>query len=144
MKKFLGAALLALSVAACQSGQGMTSDWYKAYGTNFPGPKDGMAALYLVRDVAPPEAQAISVTIARNPVSSLSGSTWTRLDLPPDAYNLRAWGSQESTELIITVVAGETRFLLAEPKGTNDAQLLWLSQENGRRLVRKGQQVAAY
>jgi hypothetical protein len=67
-----------------------------------------------------------------------------RLDLPPDPYDLRAYGTQESTELIITVVAGETRFLLAQPKGTNDAELLWLSWEDGRRLVRQGQQVGTY
>ncbi len=64
-----------------------------------------------------------------------------RLDLPPDPYDLRAYGSDESTELIITLVPGETRFLLAQPKGNNDAQLTWLSQEDGRRLVRKGTQV---
>ena len=42
------------------------------------------------------------------------------------------------------MVAGETRFLLARPKGTNDAELLWLSWEDGRRLVRQGQQVGIY
>lgn len=141
MMKVLGAALLALSVAACQAGEGMTSEWVKAYGPNFPAPKDGMAALYIVRDAAPPDAPTIPVTMGRSPVGSLTGSSWIRLDLPPDPIDLRTYGSQESTEVIVTVVAGETRFLLAEPKGTNDAQLTWLSWADGRRLVRKGQQV---
>ena len=144
MKKFLGAALLALSLSACQPGQGSPSPWYQAYGTNsFPVAKDGMAALYIVRDTAPPEAPAIPIAMSRNAVGSLTGSTWMRLDLPPDPYDLRAYGSEENSELIITVVPGETRFLLAQPKGNNDAQLTWLSQEDGRRLVRAGQQVAS-
>ncbi len=142
MMKFLGAALLALSLSACQSS---SSPWYQAYGTNsFPVAKDGMAALYIVRDTAPPDAPSIPISMSRNPVGGLAGSTWMRLDLPPNPYDLRAFGSSESTELIITLVAGETRFLLAEPKGTNDAQLMWLSQEDGRELVRKSTQVGSY
>jgi hypothetical protein len=140
MKKFLGAALVALSLSACQS-----SSWYQAYGTNsFPVAKDGMAALYIVRDTAPPDAPGIPIAMSRNAVGSLAGSTWMRLDLPPNPYDLRAYGDGESTELIVTVVPGETRFLLAEPKGTNDAQLTWLSQEDGRRLVKAGTQVGTY
>lgn len=142
MMKFLGAALLALSLSACQSS---SSPWYQAYGTNsFPVAKDGMAALYIVRDTAPPDAPSIPISMSRNPVGGLAGSTWMCLDLPPNPYDLRAFGSSESTELIITLVAGETRFLLAEPKGTNDAQLMWLSQEDGRELVRKSTQVGSY
>ncbi len=142
MKKFLGAALLALSVAACQPGG---SAWYQAYGTNsFPVAKDGMAALYIVRDKAPADAPSIPISMSRHPVCGLTGSTWMRLDLPPNPYDLRAFGSSESTELVITVVPGETRFLLAQPKGTDDAELLWLSQEDGRRLVRAGTQVGTY
>jgi len=142
MKKFLGAALVALSLSACQNSP---SPWYQAYGTNsFPVAKDGMAALYIVRDKAPPEAPNIPIAMSRNAVGSLAGATWMRLDLPPNPYDLRAYGSQENTELIITVIPGETRFLLAEPKGTNDAQLTWLSQEDGRRLVRAGTQVGTY
>ncbi len=144
MMKFLGAVLLALSVGACQPGQGFQSEQTKAYGTNFPVAKDGMAAVYIVRDVAPADAPAIGITRSRTPVGSLPGSSWMRLDLPPDPYDLRAYGTQESTELIITVAAGETRFLLAQPKGNNDAELLWLSWEDGRRLVRQGQQVGTY
>lgn len=142
MKKFLGAALLALSLSACQSSP---SPWYQAYGTNsFPVAKDGMAALYIVRNAAPPDAPSIPISMSRHPVGGLAGSTWMRLDLPPNPYDLRAFGSSESTELIITLVAGETRFLLVEPKGTSDAQLMWLSQDDGRELVRKGTQVGGY
>ena len=142
MKKFLGAALVALSLSACQSSP---SPWYQAYGSNsFPVAKDGMAALYIVRDTAPPDAPNIPITMSRNAVGSLAGSNWMRLDLPPDPYDLRAYGSQENTELIITVVPGETRFLLVQPKGNDDAQLTWLSQEDGRRLVRAGTQVGSY
>jgi len=142
MMKFLGAALLALSLSACQSSP---SPWYQAYGTNsFPVAKDGMAALYIVRDAAPADAPNILVSMSRHPVGGLTGSTWMRLDLPPDPYDLRAFGSSESTQLIVTVVPGETRFLLAQPKGTTDAELTWLSQEEGRELVRKGTQVGTY
>lgn len=145
MKKFLGAALLALSVSACQPGPVSPSQWYQAYGSaSFPGPKDGMAALYIVRDKAPADAPGIPISMSRNAVGSLAGSTWLRLDLPPDPYDLRAYGDGESTELIITVIPGETRFLLAQPKGTNDAELTWLSQEDGRRLVQQGTQVGTY
>jgi hypothetical protein len=144
MMKFFGAVLLALSVGACQPGQGFQSEQTRAYGTNFPVAKDGMAAVYIVRDLAPPDAPAIGITRSRIPVGSLPGSSWMRLDLPPDPYDLRAYGTHESTELIITVVAGETRFLLAQPKGANDAELRWLSWEDGRRLVRQGQQVGTY
>jgi|GEM_PF-621673 len=143
MKKFLGAALVALSLSACQNSP---SPWYQAYGTtSFPVARDGMAALYIVRDTAPPEAPSIPISMSRNPVGGLTGSTWMRLDLPPNPYDLRAFGSaDESTELIITVVPGETRFLLAQPTGTDNAQLTWLSQEDGRRLVRTGTQVGSY
>ena len=141
MIKFLGAALLALSLSACQNSP---SPWYQAYGTtSFPVAKDGMAALYIVRDKAPPDAPSIPISMSRHPIGGLTGSTWMRLDLPPNPYDLRAFGSDESSELIITVVPGETRFLLVQPKGANDAQLTWLSQEDGRRLVRAGTQVAS-
>ena len=38
-----------------------------------------------------------------------------RLDLPPKLYDLRAYGPQTNSELIITVAPGQTRFLLAQP-----------------------------
>jgi hypothetical protein len=65
MMKFLGAALMALSVAACQPGG---SEWYQAYGSNsFPVAKDGRAALYIVRDKAPPDAPSIPISMGRKP-----------------------------------------------------------------------------
>ena len=39
---------------------------------------------------------------------------------------------------IITVAPGQTRFLLAQPTPTGGAELLELSQEQGRKLVRRG------
>jgi hypothetical protein len=139
MKKLLSAAVLALSVAACQ--QGGMSPYQQAYGTNFPGPKDGMAAVYLVRAAAPPDAPPIPISEGRQAVGSLTGSSWIRLDALPNPLDLRAYGSQDSTELIITVAAGETYFLIAEPAGATNAKLMTISWDEGRRLVRQGQQV---
>lgn len=139
MKKLLSAAVLALSVAACQ--QGGMSPYQQAYGTNFPGPKDGMAAVYLVRATAPPDAPPIPISEGRQAVGSLTGSSWMRLDAPPNPLDLRAYGSQDSTELIITVAAGETYFLVVEPVGATNAKLMTVSWDEGRRLVRQGQQV---
>jgi hypothetical protein len=48
-------------------------------------------------------------------------------------------GALESNELIITVAPGETRFLLVQPTTPDNAQLLEMSQLEGRRLVRQGQ-----
>lgn len=139
MMKLLSAAVLALSVAACQ--QGGMSSYQQTYGMNFPGPKDGMAAVYLVRPAAPPDAPPIPISEGRQAVGSLAGSTWIRLDALPNPLDFRAYGSQDSTELIITVAAGETYFLIAEPAGTTNAKLMTISWEEGRRLVRQGQQV---
>ena len=71
MMKFLGAALLALSLSACQNSP---SPWYQAYGTtSFPVAKEGMAALYIVRDKAPPDAPSIPISMSRHPVGGLTG-----------------------------------------------------------------------
>ncbi len=139
MMKLLSAAVLALSVAACQ--QGGMSSYQQTYGTNFPGPKDGMAAVYLVRGAAPPDAPPIPISAGQQAAGSLTGSSWMRLDALPNPLDLRAFGSQDSTELIITVSAGETYFLIAEPVGTTNAKLMTISWDEGRRLVRQGQQV---
>ena len=139
MKKLVVAVALALLVAACTGGP--TSEWEKAYGKGFPGPKDGEAALYIVRDGAPEGAPPVSVTMGQRQVGGLVGLTWMRLDLTPDPYDLRAYGPERSTELIINVTAGETRFLLVETNDSGNARLVRLSQEEGRRLVRKGRPV---
>ena len=49
MKKLLSAAVLVMSVAACQQG----SPYQQAYGTNFPGPKDGMVPPVTTAAVGP-------------------------------------------------------------------------------------------
>jgi hypothetical protein len=142
MKKFLAVVALSLLAAACTSStpSGM-SRWMEAYGPNFPVPNPGQAALYLVRGDAPPDAPPISLTVGRQPLGSLTGRTWMLLDLQPSLYDLRAFGTQENTELIITADAGQTRFLLIEPTPDGNVQLLELSSLEGRRLVRQGQRL---
>ncbi len=141
MKKLLIAVVLALSTAACGPGSG--AEWRKSYGKTFYEPNEGMAALYIIRDDPGQDASPIGITKGQTPVGSLTGFTWMRLDLPPSLYDLRAFGTQGSTELIITVNAGESRFLLAEPKPPGNAQLREIPQDEGRHLVRKGQAVAS-
>ena len=144
MKKLLVALALALSAAACSSGPGSGSEWQTSYGKTFYEPNEGMAALYIIRDDPGQDASPIGITKDRSPVGSLAGLTWMRLDLPPSLYDLRAYGAQGSTELIVTVNAGESRFLLAEPKTPGNAQLREISQVTGRQLVRKGQSVGTF
>jgi hypothetical protein len=132
---------LALSAAACSPGSG--SEWQKAYGKTFYEPNEGMAALYIVRDDPGSDASPIGITMNQYPSGSLASLTWMRLDLPPSLYDLRAYGTQGNTELIVTVNAGQSRFLLAEPKPPGNAQLREITQEVGRQLVRKGQPVAS-
>ncbi|MDP2377944.1 hypothetical protein [Reyranella sp.] len=137
MKKLLIAVVLALSAAACSPAPG--SPWQKSYGKTFYEPNDGMAALYIIRDDPGQDASPIGITNGQSPVGSLVGLTWMRLDLPPSLYDLRASGTEGSTELIVTVNAGQSRFFLAEPKAPGNAQLREIPQDEGRRLVRKGQ-----
>jgi hypothetical protein len=143
MRKLLMAFAL-LSLAACSE----NSTWYRfnnAFGTGtFPVASDGQAALYLVRDVSPPDAPAIEVSVNDSPVGSLPPTSYMRLNLDPKLYDLRAYGIQANSELIVTVAPGQSRFLLVQPAGENrdSAQLLEMSQEQGRKLVRKAQQVA--
>ena len=75
----------------------------------------------------------------RRPVGSLGGLTWMRFDLQPRLYDLRAFGTQSSTELIITVDPGQTRFIQIEHTDPGGAALLELSSRDGRRRVREGQ-----
>jgi hypothetical protein len=135
MKKFLLAVVLSL-LAACSSG---TSLWMEAYGPNFPVPKPSVAALYIVRGDAPQDAPPINITMGGQLAGGVTSLTWMLFDLPPSLYDLRAVGMQESNELIITVAPGETRFLLVQPTTPDNAQLLEMSQLEGRRLVRQGQ-----
>ena len=143
MKKLLVAVALALSVTACASGPGGNTEWMRAYGKTFYEPNDGMAAVYIIRNDPGQDTAPLSLTMGQQPVGSLSGLTWMRLDLPPSLYDLRAFGPQGSTELVITVNAGQSRFLLIEPKPPGNADLQEISQADGRRLVRKGQAVGS-
>ena len=133
---------LALSATACTSGP--ESEWQKSYGKTFYEPKEGMAELYIIRDDPDQDTTPIHISNSQSPVGSLVGLSWMRLDLPPSLYDLRAFGAQGSTELIVTVNAGESRFLLAEPKPPGNARLVEISQVPGRALVRKGQAVGTY
>ena len=134
-------AVAALMLAGCSE----NSVWWKAnnaWGTGtFPVSNDGQAALYIVREPAYPDAPAINITVGRQPLVGLTAPNWVRLDLPPKLYDLRAYGPQTNSELIITVAPGQTRFLLAQPTPTGGAELLELSQEQGRKLVRKGERM---
>jgi hypothetical protein len=134
-------AVAALMLAGCSE----NSVWWKAnnaWGTGtFPVSNDGQAALYIVREPAYPDAPAINITVGRQPLVGLTAPNWVRLDLPPRLYDLRAYGTQTNSELIITVAPGQTRFLLAQPTPTGGAELLELSQEQGRKLVRKGERL---
>ena len=137
MRKLL-VAVAALMLAGCSS----NSVWWKAndaWGTGtFPVSNDGQAALYIVREPAHPDSPPINITVGRQPLVGLTAPNWVRLDLPPKLYDLRAYGPQTNSELIITVAPGQTRFLLAQPTSTGGAELLELSQEQGRKLVRRG------
>ena len=134
-------AVAALMLAGCSE----NSIWWKAnnaWGTGtFPVSNDGQAALYIVREPAHPDAPAINITVGRQPLVGLTAPNWVRLDLPPRLYDLRAYGPQTNSELIITVAPGQTRFLLAQTTPTGGAELMELSQEQGRKLVRKGERL---
>ena len=142
MKKLLVAVVLAVSATACSSEPGMKSAWQQGYGKSFYEPNDGMAALYIIRDDSVPDTSLIDITMGRESVGNLAGPGWMRIDLPPSYYDLRAYGTEGSKELVITVNAGESRFFLAQsstPPG--NAQLVEILQPEGRRLVRKGQRI---
>ena len=142
MKKSLVAVVLALSAAACAQEQGMKSEWQLGYGKTFYAPNNGMAALYIIRDESNPDTSLIDITMGRESVGTLAGPGWMRVDLPPSYYDLRAYGTEGSRELVVTVNAGESRFFLAQsstPPG--NAQLVEILQPEGRRLVRQSPRI---
>jgi hypothetical protein len=140
MKKLL-MVFASLLLAACSENSDF-SRFNNAFGTGtFPVANDGQAALYIVRDAAQPDSPPINITVGRQQLVSLTAPNWVRLDLSPKLYDLRAYGPQSNSELIITVAPGQTRFLLAQPTPTGGAELLELSQEQGRKLVRKGERM---
>jgi hypothetical protein len=136
MRKFLVAVALAVAIGGCESA------WEMGYGDTFWAPNNGTAALYIVRGVAPEGSPPINITMGMTPVGSLTSQTWMRFDAPPDLYDLRAYGPQDNSELIITVLPGESRFLLALPTSSGGAQLVEIKQADGRRLVREGTRTA--
>ncbi|CAN5922317.1 hypothetical protein BH11PSE3_BH11PSE3_30820 [soil metagenome] len=138
MKKLLVVVALSL-LAGCS--QNPFSRWNSSFGPTFPQSADGQAALYIVREAAPPEAPPIILTLGQQSLSGLRGANYMRLDLDPRLYDLRAYGTAANSELIITVAPGQTRFLLARTAGADSAELLELSPEQGRQLVRQAELV---
>jgi hypothetical protein len=141
MKTFVAVAALVLSLAACSSPEPSISPWQEAWGPNFPQPRPGEAALYLMRDAAPEGTPPINMSIGRRAVGGLSSLTWMRFDLQPRLYDLRAFGTQTGSELIITVDPGQTRFFQIEHQASGSAEILEISPRDGRRIVRQGQHI---
>ncbi len=140
MRKFLVAAV-ALGLAGCGENSIFTRQ-YDAWGQgSFPVANDGQAALYIVREAGTADTPPIEITIGRQSLVNLAAPNYVRLDLNPKLYDLRAYGPQKNKELVVTVAPGQTRFLLAQLTPDGGAQLLELSQEQGRRLVRRGERV---
>jgi hypothetical protein len=73
-------------------------------------------------------------------LGGLPAQSWMRLDLVPKLYDMRAYGTQANTELIITVDPGQTRFFEAVTEDTGNARLMEIAPYQGRRLVNLGQQ----
>jgi hypothetical protein len=142
MRKLLVAAAL-LMLAGCSSSSGsLFSKANDAWGTGtFPVANEGQAALYIVREPAQPDAPPINITMGTQPIGGIMPPNYMRLDLAPKLYDLRAYGPQTNKELIITVAPGQTRFLLAQLTPDGGAQLLELSQEQGRKLARQGERL---
>ena len=142
MRKLLVAVTL-LMLAGCSSSSGsLFSKATDAWGTGtFPVANEGQAALYIVREPAQPDAPPINITMGTQPIGGIMPPNYMRLDLAPKLYDLRAYGPQTNKELIITVAPGQTRFLLAQLTPDGGAQLLELSQEQGRKLARQGERL---
>jgi hypothetical protein len=142
MRKLLVAVAL-LMLAGCSSSSGsLFSKATDAWGTGtFPVANEGQAALYIVREPAQPDAPPINITMGTQPIGGIMAPNYMRLDLAPKLYDLRAYGPQTNKELIITVAPGQTRFLLAQLTPDGGAQLLELSQEQGRKLARQGERL---
>jgi hypothetical protein len=107
----------------------------------FPVANDGQAALYIVREPVQPDSPPINITMGSQPIGGIVSPNYMRLDLAPKLYDFRAYGPQSNTELIITVAPGQTRFLLAQLTPNGGAELLELSQEQGRKLARQGERL---
>ena len=125
MRKLLVAVVL-LMLAGCSPTPSLPcSKANDAWGTGtFPVANNGQAALYIVRDPAQPDSPPINITMGRQPIGGIRPPDYMRLDLSPKLYDLRAYGPQTNSELIITVAPGQTRFLLAQITPNGGAELL--------------------
>jgi hypothetical protein len=135
---FVVAVALALGTAACSGG---VSPWEEAWGPNFPQPNAGEAAVYLIRDTTPADAPPINLAIGRRPVGALTGNTYMRFDLLPRLYDIRAFGTRSSSEQIVTVAPGQSRFFQIEANNVGGTQILEVSSLDGRRMVRKSERL---
>jgi hypothetical protein len=142
MRTLLVAVVLSLLAGCSPSPGSLFSRANDAWGTGtFPVASDGQAALYIVREPSAPDAPPINITMGQQPIGGIVPPNYMRLDLKPKLYDLRAYGPQSNSELIITVAPGQTRFLLAQPTPNGGAELLELSQEQGRKLARQGERL---
>jgi hypothetical protein len=138
MRTFVVAAGLLFSAAACSS----ISPWQEAWAPNFPQPNAGEAAVYLIRGSAPQDAPPINLTVGRRAVGGLTSNTYMLFDLQPRLYDIRASGTQTSTEQVITVAPGQTRFFQIEANKIGGTEILEVSSLDGRRMVRQGERLA--
>ena len=138
MRTFVVAVGLVLSAVACSSG---ISPWQEAWAPNFPQPTAGEAAVYLVRGTAPEGAPPINLTIGRRAVGGLTSNTYLLFGLQPRLYDIRAFGTQTSSEQIVTVAPGQTRFFQIEANKIGGTEILEVSSLDGRRMVRQGERL---
>jgi hypothetical protein len=142
MRTLVAAVALVFSAGACSSIMPSSiSPWQEAWGPNFPQPEPGQAALYLIRGTTPQDAQPINVAIGRRAVGGLTGNTYLLFNLQPRLYDIRAFGTQTSTEQIITVAPGQTRFFQIEANPIGGTNILEVSSLDGRRMVRQGERL---
>ena len=142
MRTFAVVVGLVLAAAACSSSG--RSPWVEAWAPDFPQPEPGRAAVYLIRDTAPPNAPPINLAVGRRAVGGLTSNTYMLFDLLPRLYDFRAFGTQTSNEQIVTVAAGETRFFQIEANNIGGTQILEVSSLDGRRMVRKGERLMQF
>jgi hypothetical protein len=142
MRTLVTAVALLFSATGCSSIlPSSISPWQEAWAPNFPQPEPGEAALYLVRGTTPQDAPPINVAIGRRAVGGLTSNTYLLFNLQPRLYDIRAFGTQTSTEQIITVAPGQTRFFQIEANPIGGTNILEVSSLDGRRLVRKGERL---
>ena len=138
MRTFVAVVAVLFSAAACSS----ISPWQEAWAPNFPQPNPGEAAVYLIRGTTPEGAPPIELSVGRRVVGSLGSNTYMLFDLQPRLYDLHAFGTQTSTEQIVTVVPGQTRFFQVEANQIGGTEILEISSLDGRRLVRQGERLS--